>query len=123
MANINIISFTILTAVVAICSMAGTSEATWPPLCAGFTKLVTKPCLDYVKGNAAEIPADCCAGLKAFTKDAKKTTAKRRAGCYCVKQSAMNSDYKRGRVQNVAATCGYKLPDPTMNCQTDSMMI
>ncbi|CAN0910756.1 Non-specific lipid-transfer protein 8 [Linum grandiflorum] len=101
--------------------MAGDGEAgSWPPQCAGFTKKVINPCRKYVTAANAtgEVPTECCDGLKEFTKDAKTTTAKRRAGCYCVKQSAMNPEYKKGRVQKVAVTCGYKLPDPTLDCKT-----
>ncbi|KAG2691117.1 hypothetical protein I3843_09G216600 [Carya illinoinensis] len=79
------------------------------------------PCLGYIRGTVAQVPPNCCNGVRSLNK-AAATTADRQAACECLKKTASSiPGLNPGLTAGLPSKCGVSVPykiSTSTNCKT-----
>lgn len=93
-------------AVIAMVVAAPAAEA----LSCGDVSSKVAPCINYLKGTVAAVPAACCNGIKSLN-SASQTPADRQTACKCLKSAANSiSGLNDGLAAGLPGKCGVNVP-------------
>lgn len=85
----------------------------------GQAQVTVAPCLGYVRGPGAAIPAPCCNGLRTLNSQAR-TTPDRQAVCQCLKSTVLSiPGLNLAKLAALPGKCGVNLPykiSPSIDC-------